>query len=142
MSQFDLQIIEDPFFDLPQSADEVAVFDWTKFAPGKTKTRSFSVLDECTHVNGKYVTKTAFIHGSIDGLVFAEEITVEKTGRVSGVVFCRTLLVLGSVTANVICDTVTVKNGGILSSGLKYKKLQVAPGGVISGFFETRRPAA
>lgn len=125
---------------VPQTEDEVAEFDWDNFAPSKMNggKHSFSIIDECSRIRGKLVAKNAFIHGQVEGLVFAENVTVEKTGSVSGVIFCRTLNILGAVNANIVCDGVQVHPGAVLSSTLKYKTLNIAPGGAVAGSFEKR----
>lgn len=125
---------------VPQSEKEIAEFDWRNFPPIRLmgENRCFSMIDECTTVIGKLITGNAFIHGQIDGLVFAEHVAVEKTGTVKGVIFCRTLSIFGRVNANVICDSVIIREGGSLSAVLKYKSMKIDPGGSITGWFERR----
>jgi cytoskeletal protein CcmA (bactofilin family) len=125
---------------VPQSEKEIAEFDWRNFPPIRQMgdNRCFSMIDEFTSVIGKLITANAFIHGHIDGLVFAEHVAVEKTGTVKGVIFCRTLSVFGKVNANVICDTVVIRDGGAMSSVLKYRSMKIDPGGTITGWFERR----
>ena len=125
---------------VPQSEKEIAEFDWRNFPPIKMmgENRCFSMIDECTTVVGNLITGNAFIHGLIDGLVFAEHVAVEQTGTVKGVIFCRTLSIFGRVNANVICDQVVIREGGSLSAVLKYKSMKIDPGGSISGWFERR----
>ena len=137
---------------VPQSEKEIAEFDWRNFPPIKRMgdQRCFSMIDECTSVVGKLITANAFIHGEIDGLVFAEHVAVEQTGIVKGVIFCRSLSIFGKVNANVVCNSVIIRPGGSLSAVLKYNSLKIEPGGTISGWFERRdggkdritRPAA
>ena len=126
--------------NVPQSEKEIAEFDWRNFAPIKLmgENKCFSMIDECTSVVGKLITGNAFIHGQIDGLVFAEHVAVEKTGSVKGVIFCRTLSIFGRVNANVICDSVGIREGGTLAAVLKYKSLKIDAGGSITGYFERR----
>src|SRR6185312_11590612 len=93
---------------------------------------------DCTRIEGKLITRTAFVHGQVRGLVFAEHVTVEPTGRVDGVIFCRKLTVLGSVRANVICDNVLGRHGGRLSAALKYRTIKIEPGGMVGGKFQRR----
>jgi cytoskeletal protein CcmA (bactofilin family) len=125
---------------VPQSDDEVAEFSWDDFLPSKlaANAKAFSVIDEFTSITGKYITKNAFIHGSVDGLVFAEDVVIEKTGHVSGFIFCRTLNIQGHVHANVICDSVVVREGAVLQTNLKYKSLKIMPGGKVTGSLESR----
>jgi cytoskeletal protein CcmA (bactofilin family) len=125
---------------VPQREDEVADYDWENFPPsrhcgGKT---SFCIVDACTGIEGKLITRTAFVHGRVQGLVFAEHVTVEPTGRVNGVIFCRTLAVLGAIHADVICDNVRVRSGGWLSGTLKYRTIRIEAGGLVGGRFERR----
>ena len=125
---------------VPQSEDEVAEFSWDEFLPSKlaANSKSFSVIDEFTSITGKYITKNAFIHGSVDGLVFAEDVVIEETGHVNGFIFCRTLSIRGHVHANVICDSVIVREGAVLQTNLKYKSLKILPGGKVTGSLESR----
>ncbi len=124
---------------IPEREDEVAEYDWENFPPSRYGARhGFTIIDEATGIEGRLITRTAFIHGQIDGLVFAENVTVEKTGRVKGVIFCRTLTVFGRVQANIICDNIHVRAGGVLSSMLKYRSLIIEPGGIVAGKFERR----
>lgn len=125
---------------VPQDEDAVAEYDWENFPPAKYhkgKT-SFSIIDESTGIEGRLIARTAFIHGQVQGLVFAEHVTVEPTGRVDGVIFCRTLAVLGSVRANIVCDNILVRSGGRLSATLKYRSMKIEPGGLVGGCFERR----
>jgi cytoskeletal protein CcmA (bactofilin family) len=126
---------------VPQGEKEVAEFDWDRLFPSKKPNSgkfTFSVIDECTGIVGKLVTRNAFIHGQIDGLVFAEHVTVEKTATVKGVIFCRTLNIIGSVNAHIICDSVIVRDGATLSSVLKYRTMKIEEGGSVAGRFERR----
>jgi cytoskeletal protein CcmA (bactofilin family) len=125
---------------IPQKEEEVADYDWESFPPSKmTNGRaSFTIIDECAGIEGKLITRNAFIHGQVQGLVFAENVTIEKTGRVNGVIFCRNLTVFGTVRANIVCDSIIVRSGGVLSSMLKYKNLKIDPGGSVGGKFERR----
>ena len=125
---------------VPQREEEVANFDWDKLcASNSSRNRSaFSIIDESTGISGKLVARNTFIRGQIEGLVFAEHVTVEKTGSVSGVIFCRTLTVLGSVNANIICDSVYVRGDGTMKTILKYKILKFDAGADVSGHFERR----
>ena len=125
---------------VPQSEKEIAEFDWRNFGPIRRmgEKRCFSMIDECTSVVGKLITANAFIHGEIDGLVFAEHVAVEQTGIVKGVIFCRTLSIYGKVNANVTCDTVIIRPAGSLGGFLKYNSMKIEPGGAISGRFERR----
>ncbi len=123
---------------IPRMEEEVADYDWENFPPSKVAGRAFTIIDESAGIEGKLIARNAFIHGQIQGLVFAENVTVEKTGRVSGVIFCRTLTVFGSVRADIVCDSIFVRAGGALSAMLKYKSLKVEPGGSVGGRFERR----
>jgi cytoskeletal protein CcmA (bactofilin family) len=125
---------------VPENEQDIAEYDWENFPPSKHSKgkSSFSIIDEFTGIDGKLITRDAFIHGQIHGLVFAENVTVEKTGRVNGVIFCRTLMVFGTIRANIVCDNIFVRNGGLLTATLKYRSLQVEPGGLVGGKFERR----
>ena len=125
---------------VPQREEDLADFDWENFLPNKLARGkcSFSIIDESTGIDGKLVARTAFIHGEVDGLVFAEHVTVEKTGIVKGVIFCRTLTILGHVKANVICDNAFIRDRGLLSGILKYKTLKIESNASIVGKFERR----
>ena len=135
---------------VPENEDEVEAFDWKAFAPAAAgrKNNFFLIVDEATGINGKLVTWTAFIHGQVDGLVFAEHVTVEKSGRVRGVIFCRTLTVQGHVAADVICEVVHVRGTGVLSGTVRHRSMRVEGDGLVTGSFERRggepahRPAA
>ena len=98
---------------VPQREEDVAEYDWGSFPPNKyhKSKASFSIIDESAGIEGKLIARTAFIHGQVQGLVFAEHVTIEATGRVDGVIFCRTLSVLGAVRANIVCDNVLVRAG-------------------------------
>ena len=125
---------------VPQHEGEVAEYDWETFPPSKIaggKT-GFTILDEYSGIEGKLIARNAFIHGQVQGLVFAENVTIEKTGRINGVIFCRNLTVFGNVAGNIICDSIFVRAGGVLSSVLKYKNLRIEPGGSVGGKFEKR----
>jgi cytoskeletal protein CcmA (bactofilin family) len=125
---------------VPEGEDEVAEYDWENFPPSKIKgaKNSFTIIDECSGIEGKLITRNAFIHGQVNGLVFAENVCIEKTGRVQGVIFCRNLTVFGSAQANIICDNIFVRSGGSLSAILKYRNLTIEPGGSVGGKFERR----
>lgn len=125
---------------VPQREEDVAEYDWGSFPPNKyhKSKASFSIIDESAGIEGKLIARTAFIHGQVQGLVFAEHVTIEATGRVDGVIFCRTLSVLGAVRANIVCDNVLVRSGGRLSANLKYRSMKVEPGGLVGGRFERR----
>ncbi|OAI44606.1 hypothetical protein AYO42_04540 [Rhizomicrobium sp. SCGC AG-212-E05] len=125
---------------VPQREEELAAFDWQNFMPSKITRgkRCFSIVDEGTGIEGKLIARTAFIHGEIQGLVFAEHVTVEKTGIVHGVIFCRTLCIIGHVKANVVCDNVFIRDGGLMSGALKYKTLKIESDAAITGKFERR----
>lgn len=124
---------------VPEREDEVAEYDWENFPPSRYGGRhGFTIIDEATGIEGRLITRNAFIHGQIEGLIFAEHVTVEKTGRVKGVIFCRTLTVFGRVQANIICDNIHVRAGGSLASTLKYRSLLIEPGGTVTGKFERR----
>ena len=125
---------------VPQREDELAAFDWENFLPSKLTRgkRCFSIVDEGTGIEGKFIARTAFIHGEIQGLVFAEHVTVEKTGIVQGTIFCRTLCIIGHVKANVVCDNVFIRDGGLMSGALKYKTLKIESDAAITGKFERR----
>ncbi|MDB5734863.1 MAG: hypothetical protein JWP16_1222 [Alphaproteobacteria bacterium] len=125
---------------VPQHEDDVALFDWENFPPSKFQgaKSSFTIIDECTGIDGKLIARNAFIHGQVQGLVFAEHVTVEKTGLVTGVIFCRTLTIFGKVQANIVCDSILVRDGGKLSSFLKYRALRIEQGGQVAGKFERR----
>jgi cytoskeletal protein CcmA (bactofilin family) len=132
------------YLAVPQTEKEIAEFNWRNFPPIRKmgEKRCFSMIDECTTVVGKLITGNAFIHGTIDGLVFAEHVAVEQTGIVKGTIFCRTLSIYGQVHASVICDSVIIRPGGALSSMLKYHSMKIEPGGFISGRFQRRESAA
>ncbi len=124
---------------IPQKEDEVAEYDWENFPPSRYGGRhGFTIIDEATGIEGKLIARNAFIHGQLDGLLFAEHVTVEKSGRVKGIVFCRTLTVFGTVHANIVCDNIHVRAGGLLSATLKYRSLIIEPGGLVGGKFERR----
>jgi cytoskeletal protein CcmA (bactofilin family) len=125
---------------VPQREDEVANFDWDKFCSYKSPRGKgfFSVIDESTGISGKLVARNTFIRGRIDGLVFAEHVTIEKSGFVSGVIFCRTLTIFGFVRANIICDSVYVRSDGSMTATLKYKTLKFDAGANVSGNLERR----
>ena len=125
---------------VPQSEEEVARFDWAAFAPAAAnrKTNFFLIVDEATGIKGKLVTWTTFIHGEVDGLVFAEHVQVEETGRVKGLIFCRTLTVLGLVSADVVCDSVHVRGQGVLSGTVRHKTIRIEGAGQVTGQFARR----
>jgi cytoskeletal protein CcmA (bactofilin family) len=135
---------------VPENEGEVEAFDWKSFAPAAAGRRNnfFLIVDEATGIKGKLVTWTAFIHGQVDGLVFAEHVTVEKSGLVRGVIFCRTLTVQGHVAADVVCEVVHVRGTGVLSGTVRHKSMRVEGDGLVTGSFERRggpsacRPAA
>ncbi len=125
---------------VPESEEEVARFDWATFGPAAANRKSnfFLIVDEATGIKGKLVTWTTFIHGEVDGLVFAEHVQVEETGRVRGLIFCRTLIVMGQVSADVICDSVHVRGNGILSGAVKHKTVKIEGAGQVTGRFARR----
>lgn len=126
---------------IPQGEQDLADYDWDNFLPSRLDRGrgSFTIIDELTGIEGKLVTRNAYIHGQVEGLVFAEHVTIEKTGRVGGRIFCRNLTVLGQVHgAEIVCDNVLVRSGGRLSATLKYKNLKIEQGGTVAGRFERR----
>jgi cytoskeletal protein CcmA (bactofilin family) len=125
---------------VPQHEGEVAEYDWESFPPSKVSggKNGFTIIDEYSGIEGKLIARNAFIHGQVQGLVFAENVTIEKTGRVNGVIFCRNLTVFGNVQGNIICDSIFVRSSGVLSAMLKYKNLRIEPGGSVGGKFEKR----
>ena len=128
---------------VPQTEEEVARFDWAAFPPAAANRKSnfFLIVDEATGIKGKLVTWTTFIHGEVDGLVFAEHVQVEETGRVKGLIFCRTLTVMGQVAADVICDSLHVRGQGVLSGVVKHQTVKIEGAGQVTGQF-ARRPDA
>jgi len=129
-----------PYLTVPETVEEVEKFDWANFPPALANRKSnfFLIVDEATGIKGKLVTWTTFIHGQVDGLVFAEHVTVEKSGSVKGVIFCRTLQVLGTVNASVIADTVHIRDNGVLNGVVKHKALKIESDGLVTGNFERR----
>jgi len=127
---------------IPESEEEAARFDWAAFSPAAAnrKTNFFLIVDEATGIKGKLVTWTTFIHGEVDGLVFAEHVQVEETGRVHGRIFCRTLTVMGQVSADVICDSLHVRGQGILSGTVRHKTVKIEGAGQVTGSFARRVP--
>lgn len=125
---------------VPQGEDELAEYDWENFPPSKLShgKTSFTVIDEFTGINGKLVTRNAFIHGQIEGLVFAEHVTIEKTASVNGFIFCRTLSISGKVNAHIVCDNVFVRGGGALAGVMKYQSIKIEVGASVAGKFERR----
>lgn len=125
---------------IPESEADAARFDWAAFPPAAAnrKTNFFLIVDEATGIKGKLVTWTSFIHGEVDGLVFAEHVQVEETGRVRGVIFCRTLTVMGKVSADVTCDALHVRGQGVLSGTVRYRTARIEGAGQVTGTF-TRR---
>lgn len=124
---------------VPQAESEIAEYDWDAFPPSRYGGRhGFTIIDEATGIEGKLIARNAYIHGHIDGLVFAEHVTIEKSGQVKGVIFCRTLTVFGAVQANIVCDNIHVRAGGTLSAVLKYRNMMIEPGGSVGGKFERR----
>jgi cytoskeletal protein CcmA (bactofilin family) len=125
---------------VPEDEEAVATFDWAIFPPSviNKKKNFFLIVDEATGITGKLVSWTTYIHGQVDGLIFAEHVQVEKTGHVTGLIFCRTLQVMGSVSANVVCDSVYVGGNGLLSGVVKHKTLRIDDFGRINGSFERR----
>ena len=127
---------------VPQTEDEVAEFNWDNLNSRHAKDRpySFSVIDEYTRFIGKLIARNVFIHGNVEGLVFAENVTIEKGANVNGVIFCRTLDIFGRVNANIVCDRVLIQSSGDLMATLKYKILKIADGGSVTGKLEKRYP--
>jgi cytoskeletal protein CcmA (bactofilin family) len=120
--------------------EEVEKFDWANFPPALANRKSnfFLIVDEATGIKGKLVTWTTFIHGQVDGLVFAEHVTVEQSGSVRGVIFCRSLTVLGAVNASVIAENVHIRDNGVLNGVVKHKSLKIDTEGQVTGSFERR----
>jgi cytoskeletal protein CcmA (bactofilin family) len=129
-----------PYLTVPETVDEVEKFDWANFPPALANRKSnfFLIVDEATGIKGKLVTWTTFIHGQVDGLVFAEHVTVEQSGSVKGVIFCRTLQVMGTVNASVIAEAVHIRDHGVLNGVVKHKSLKVDTEGLVTGSFERR----
>lgn len=131
---------------LPESETELDGFDWKAFPPAiaNRKNNFFLIVDASTGLSGKVVTWTTFIHGQVDGILFAEHVTVEEGGIVKGRVFCRTMTVMGKVEADVICDTLHVRGQGILSGAVRHKSVKIEGEGQVTGSFacRSRRPDA
>ncbi len=125
---------------VPENEEEVDAFDWKAFPPAiaNRKSNFFLIVDAATGISGKLVTWTAFIHGQVEGLVFAEHVTVEESGTVKGLIFCRTLTVLGMVHADVICDTLHVRGQGVLTGVVKHKQVKIEGEGQVTGKFARR----
>ena len=125
---------------LPESDAEVDAFDWKAFPPAvaNRKNNFFLIVDASTGLNGKLVTWTTFIHGQVDGVLFAEHVTVEESGIVKGLVFCRTMTVMGRVEADVICDTLHVRGTGVLSGAVRHKSVKIEGEGQVTGSFACR----
>jgi len=119
---------------------DIVDFDWEAFDPAKRNggKASFAVIDACTEISGKIVAKSAFVSGKIDGEIFAETVTIEKTGEVRGVIVCKTLIIHGQANARVICDHLQLLTGATLVSNLKYNTLNIASGASIIAAFECR----
>ncbi|MBV9550510.1 MAG: polymer-forming cytoskeletal protein [Alphaproteobacteria bacterium] len=129
---------------VPEKDEEVDAFDWKAFPPAiaNRKSNFFLIVDAASAFCGKLVTWTAFIHGQVEGLVFAEHVTVEESGVVKGLIFCRTLTVLGRVDADVICDTLHVRGQGILTGAVKHKQVKIEGEGLVTGKFARRQSGA
>jgi len=124
----------------PESEAEIEAFDWKAFAPAiaNAKNKFFLIIDAASGLSGKVVTWTAFIHGEVDGILFAEHVTVEEGGLVKGRVFCRAMTVMGRVEADVICDTLHVRGQGILSGAVRHKSVKIEGDGQVTGSFARR----
>jgi cytoskeletal protein CcmA (bactofilin family) len=125
---------------VPENEAEVDAFDWKTFPPAVANRKSnfFLIVDAATGLSGKVVTWTTFIHGQVDGVLFAEHVTVEEGGVVKGLVFCRTMTVMGRVEADVICDTLHVRGLGILSGAVRHKSVKIEGEGQVTGSFARR----
>ena len=125
---------------VPQTEDEVAEFNWDNLNSSHANDSpcSFSVIDEYTRFIGKLIARNVFIHGNVEGLVFAENVTIERSANVKGVIFCRALDIFGRVNANIVCDRVFIRSSGHLMATLKYKILKIAHGGSVTGKLEKR----
>jgi len=128
----------------PEGEAEIDAFDWATFPPAvaNRKNSFFLIVDAASGLAGKVVTWTTFIHGQVDGILFAEHVTVEEGGIVKGRVFCRTMTVMGRVEADVICDTLHVRGQGILSGAVRHKSVKIEGDGQVTGSFacRTRKP--
>lgn len=124
----------------PESEAEIEAFDWNAFAPAiaNRKNNFFLIVDAASGLAGRVVTWTTFIHGQVDGVLFAEHVTVEESGLVKGRVFCRTMTVMGRVEADVICDTLHVRGQGILSGAVRHKSVKIEGNGQVTGSFARR----
>jgi cytoskeletal protein CcmA (bactofilin family) len=124
----------------PESEAEIDAFDWKVFPPviANRKSNFFLIVDASTGLSGKVVTWTAFIHGQVDGMLFAEHVTVEEGGVVKGRVFCRTMTVMGRVEADVVCDTLHVRGSGVLSGAVRHKSVKIEGEGQVTGSFARR----
>jgi len=125
---------------LPESDAEIDDFDWKAFPPAVASRKSnfFLIVDASTGLGGKVVTWTTFIHGQVDGILFAEHVTVEEGGIVKGRVFCRTMTVMGKVEADVVCDTLHVRGQGVLSGSVRHKSVKIEGEGQVTGSFACR----
>jgi cytoskeletal protein CcmA (bactofilin family) len=125
---------------VPETEAEVEAFDWASFPPAiaNRKNKFFLIVDAATGLSGKVVTWTAFVHGEVDGLLFAEHVTVEESGILKGQVFCRTMTVMGKVEADVICDTLHVRGQGVLSGEVRHKSVKIEGDGQVTGRFARR----
>ena len=125
---------------LPESEAEIEAFDWKAFPPAiaNRKNSFFLIVDAATGLSGKVVTWTTFIHGEVDGVLFAEHVTVEEGGVAKGRVFCRTMTVMGKVEADVICDTLHVRGQGVLSGAVRHKSVKIEGDGQVTGSFARR----
>ena len=125
---------------VPENEEEVEAFDWKAFPPAiaNRKSNFFLIVDAATGLSGKLVTWTTFVHGQVEGLIFAEHVTVEESGFVKGLIFCRTLTVMGMVQADVICDTLHVRGQGVLTGVVKHKQVKIEGEGLVTGKFARR----
>lgn len=124
----------------PESEAEIEAFDWKAFPPAvaNRKNNFFLIVDGSTGLSGKVVTWTTFIHGQVEGTLFAEHVTVEETGIVKGRVFCRTMTVMGKVEADVTCDALHVRGQGVLSGAVRHKSVKIEGNGQVTGSFARR----
>ena len=105
-------------------------------SPLKDKVKN---LDTCSQLDGdgifegKYNTSgSVLIRNKFIGELSADQIIVDKKGRIEGSIKATELIISGAVNGKIDSDSIVVMENGVLSGDIIYKQIAVFEGGIIN----------